>query len=318
MKVKDTGGFDFDPGLDFDQILTNPILDIAARFWDDERYQAFRICYRSMRLLDDLVDNRKSAAGAISKVEQSRLAAMVRNWIEAVEKGAAAEPFQQQLAKTRARFQIPVWPWQKLAGAMIYDLRHDGFPTFRAFIRYAEGAAVSPGSIFVHLCGVSKQDDVYHPPDFDIREVARPLALFCYIVHIIRDFQKDQNSHLNYFAGNLMAENGLSRRMLEEIAAGGKIPPDFRNLMQKYYNHAEYYRHKARHTIDRYRVYLQPRYQLSMEIIYSLYLQIFERIDVSNGTFTAEELCPSPEEVRDRIDLTISTFKSSTEIERHE
>ena len=61
MKAQDAGHFDFNWDLDFNQILTNPILDIGARFWEDERYNAFRICYRSMRLLDDLVDNRKIA-----------------------------------------------------------------------------------------------------------------------------------------------------------------------------------------------------------------------------------------------------------------
>ena len=54
---------------DFQDILTNPILDIAARFWDDERYDAFKICYRSMRVVDNLVDDRKSSGDGISRVE---------------------------------------------------------------------------------------------------------------------------------------------------------------------------------------------------------------------------------------------------------
>jgi hypothetical protein len=39
-----------------------------------------------------------------------------------------------------------------------------------------------------------------------------------------------------------------------------------------------------------------------------LYLQIFERIDLQRGGFTPAELSPSPEEVQDRISLTISPF----------
>ena len=42
---------------------------------------------------------------------------------------------------------------------------------------------------------------------------------------------------------------------------------------------------------------LQPRYRLSLEMIYQLYLQIFERIDPQQGTFTGAELQPEPAEI---------------------
>lgn len=313
MKAQKTNHFGFDQNIDFQQILTNPILDIAARFWEDERYNAFKICYRSMRVVDDLIDNPKAALREISGVEKRQLTAIVHDWLEAIKEATPYDSLQKQLAETRARFQIPLWPWQKLSKSMIYDLHYEGFRNFPAFLRYSEGASVAPGSIFVHLCGVIKEKGQYRPPHYDIRKTARPLALFCYLVHIIRDFQKDQNDNLNYFADNLMAENGLNQQLLKEIAAGGKINPGFRNLMGKYYTFAEYYRRKARRTIDKTSAYLEPRYWLSLEIIYSLYLQIFERIDVLNGKFTAAELCPTPEEIQNRIKLTISSFESSQE-----
>ncbi len=315
MKAQDTNQFGFDRNLDFKQILTNPILDIAAHFWEDGRYDAFKICYRSMRITDDLVDNRKATTRRISEVEKQQLTAIVKDWVEAVKTAMPYDSFQKQLAETRARFQIPLWPWQRLAKSMIYDLHNDGFRTFPTFIKYAEGAAVAPGSIFMHLCGVVKENGHYRSPHYDVRKAARPLALFCYLVHIIRDFQKDQNNNLNYFADSLIAENGLNRRMLKEIAAGGKINPGFRNLMEKYYTFAEHYRRGARRAIDKTSACLEPRYRLSLEIIYSLYLQIFERIDILKGRFTTAELCPSPGEVQNRINLTISSFKSSLEKE---
>lgn len=79
--------------------------------------------------------------------------------------------------------------------------------------------------------------------------------------------------------------------------------------MEKYYGFAEYYRLKARRTIDEESQHLEQRYRLSLEVIYSLYLQIYERIDFENGGYTTAELSPSPEEVHDRINLTISSFK---------
>ena len=313
MNTQDINHFISYRNLDFTQILTNPILDIAAHFWEGERYDAFKICYRSMRVVDDLIDNRKSTFVKISEVEKRQLTAMVRDWLKEIESATPYDSFHKQLMETRAKFQIPLSPWRKLSKSMIYDLHHEGFRDFPTFLKYSQGAAVAPGSIFMHLCGVVKEREHYRPPHYDIRKAARPLALFCYLVHIIRDFQKDQNNNLNYFADNLVEKNGLNQQLLKEIATGSKINPGFRNLMEKYYNFAEYYRRKARLTIDRMSADLEPPYQLSLEIIYNLYLQIFKRIDVLNGRFTTTELCPLPEEVQNRIKLTVSSFESSQE-----
>jgi len=50
---------DFALHIDFEAILKNPILDIAERLWEEERYEAFRVCYRSMCIIDNIGDNRK-------------------------------------------------------------------------------------------------------------------------------------------------------------------------------------------------------------------------------------------------------------------
>ena len=45
---------------------------------------------------------------------------------------------------------------------MVYDLNNDGFETFEDFLNYAEGAAVCPGAIFMHLCGVyEKMENIF-------------------------------------------------------------------------------------------------------------------------------------------------------------
>ena len=61
--------------------------------------------------------------------------------------------------------------------------------------------------------------------------------------------------------------------------------------------------------IDETSKHMEPRYKLSLEIIYDLYLQIFERIDVEKGNFTSVELNPLPEEIKNRIELTIQKQK---------
>ena len=293
---------------DFQKILTNPILDIAARFWDDERYNAFRVCYRSMRIIDDLIDERKATGEPITDSEKQEMAITLANWYEAFKANRPGDDFQRQLLETTERFEIPTWPWQRLLKAMLYDLDHNGFGNFGVFLRYTEGAAIAPAAVFMHLCGVNESDGTYQTPSFDIRKAARPLALFSYLVHIVRDFQKDHLDGLNYFAANLMEQFRLNHNSLGEIARGGAVTAGFRQMAGKYKDFAEYYRLRARQTLDSIRPKLLPPYQLSLEIIYSLYLQIFERIDIDNGTFTTAELNPSPSEVQNRIVQTVTNF----------
>ena len=300
---------DFITEIPFDEILTNPILDIAARFWDEERYRAFRVCYRSMRIIDDLIDDRKIAGGAISEGEGQHYRQMLSDFIEAVRGRRPADAFQQELVAVMRKFDIPVWPWERLAKAMAYDLSHDGFTTFRHFLKYCEGAAVAPASVFMHLCGVTHREGRYLRPSFDSRRAARPLALFSYLVHIVRDFQSDQKAGLNYFADNLLSNFDLKPSDLTEMAETGEIKPSLRELIGRYRQYANYYRTGARSTLDSLEPHLESRYRLSLEIIYGLYLQIFERINPEQGSFSELELNPRPAEIRQRIDTIAASFQ---------
>ena len=299
---------DFLPDVDFDEILTNPILDIAARFWDKNRYEAFRICYRSMRLIDDLVDHRKSESREMTVREKTQLKNAMHTWVQAMKDGDTSDDFRHELTGIIRTYRIPFWPWERLYKSMVYDLDNNGFTSIISFLRYSEGAAIAPASIFMHLCGVRKIHGEYVEPEFDIRLAARPLAQFSYFVHIIRDFQKDHKSNLNYFADDKLRKYNLSVEMLHDAACGAPIPNSFRHLIAEYKKIADYYRTRARVVLDSILPSMKPRYQLSLEMIYSLYLQIFERIDSENGNFSESELNPSSEEIKARIDRTISNF----------
>ncbi|MEW6050776.1 MAG: squalene/phytoene synthase family protein [Candidatus Zixiibacteriota bacterium] len=299
---------DFAPHLDFSQILTNPILDIAARFWDDDRYQAFRVCYRSMRRIDDLVDDRKSSAGPIDSREAAQLAGLINGWLGMVRRREPTDEYHTEFYDTLERFDLPLWPWERLGKAMIFDLTHNGFATFAEFLRYSEGAAVAPASIFMHLCGISNNGAGFRRPTYDIRLAARRLAIFSYIVHILRDFEKDQKAGLNYFSDDIVTRHGLTHSEVRQVASGGEPTPSFRDLVCTYVRIGAYYQRRARRTIDSIKRYLEPRYQLSLEIIYSLYTQIFERIEPARGQFTALALAPSAGEVQTRIEETVARF----------
>jgi phytoene/squalene synthetase len=294
--------------IDFHQIKDHPNILVAANFWDHERFCAAKTCYKFMRAIDDLIDNHKAKNKLIAADERKDFVADVEEWLKMIIISKECNPQQAELLVTIDRFKIPLWPLEAFAKSMIYDINNNGFPTLKAFLEYSEGASVAPASIFVHLNGISMKEGNFVTPPFDVKWAATPCAIFSYLVHIIRDFQKDQLNNLSYFADDLIDKNNLSRRKLQEFAEGKPVDKKFRNLIEHYYKLADEYRVKTETVIKEISPLLEPRYQLSLEIIFNLYLMVFERIDLTRGKFTTEELNPTPEETRERVYRTILEF----------
>jgi phytoene/squalene synthetase len=295
--------------IDFNKIKDHPNILVAANFWDEDRFCAAKICYQFMRAIDDLIDNHKAKNRLIEPEERKEFVANVEDWLKMIIISEECNALQGELIETIEKFRIPLWPMEVFAESMIYDINNDGFPTLDSFLEYAGGASVAPASIFVHLNGLQKTDGRYEPPLFDVKWAASPCAIFSYAVHIIRDFQKDQLNNLSYFADDLIIKDGLTRKALRKFAEGKPVNDNFRNLMKEYYMLADEYRLKTYDIIREIRPLLEPRYQLSLEIIFDLYLMVFERIDLKNGKFTTEELNPTPDETRERVYNKIINFK---------
>jgi phytoene/squalene synthetase len=296
--------------IDFQKITDHPNILVAANFWEHDRYCAAKTCYKFMRAIDDLIDNHKAMNRMIAEGERQEFKTNVEEWLKMIIVSQECNPKQRELIETIEKFRIPLWPLEAFAKSMIYDINNDGFPTMKSFLEYSEGASVAPASIFVHLNSISKVNGKYTEPSFDVRWAATPCAIFSYLVHIIRDFQKDQLNNLSYFADDLIAECNLDRRIMREFAEGKPVDDRFRKLINHYYTLADEYRVKTYDVIREIRPLLEPRYQLSLEIIFSLYLMVFERIDVAKGSFLGSELNPTPEETRERVYNTILEFHS--------
>lgn len=294
--------------IDFNKIIDHPNILIAANFWDEERFCAAKTCYRFMRQIDDLIDNHKAANRMIAAGERKEFLTDVNEWLKMIVITDDCNPEKAALIKTIERFNIPLWPLEAFAKSMIYDINNDGFASVESFLTYAQGASVAPASIFVHLSGLTSRDGHYKDPSFDVREAATPCAIFSYLVHIVRDFQKDQFNNLNYFADDRIRENGLTRHDLKNIALGAPVSGGFRNLIREYCELADDYRLRTREVIKRIGPAMEPRYRLSLEIIFSLYQMVFERIDPEKGNFTSYELNPTYEETRERVWDTILNF----------
>lgn len=294
--------------IDFERIIDHPNILIAANFWEADRFCAAKTCYKFMRAIDDLIDNHKSKNKMIAPGERKEFVSNVEDWLKMIIVSEECNPLQLELAETVDKFRIPLWPMEAFAKSMIYDINNDGFPTMQAYLDYAGGASVAPASIFVHLNGLQKVNGTFENPPFDVKWASTPCAVFSYLVHIIRDFQKDQLNNLSYFADDLILKHGLTRDLMRRFAEGKPVNYNFRNLISEYYTLADEYRLKTYEVIKQIRHLHEPRYQLSLEIIFELYLMVFERIDLKNGTFTSTELNPTPEETRQRVFQTIMKF----------
>jgi phytoene synthase len=299
--------------IDFHKIRDHPNILIAANFWEEDRYIAAKTCYKFMRSIDDLIDDYKASNKKIGPEEKQEFLTNVSNWLKLIIATDGSEIVHKELTDTIEKFRIPLWPLEAFAKSMVYDINNDGFPTLNSFLEYSQGASVAPASIFVHLNSLIRKNGIYEAPVFNVREAATSCAIFSYIVHIIRDFQKDQLNNLNYFADDLLVKNNLTRYELLKIAHGYPVNNNFRKLVKEYFSIADEYRLKTYEVIKKIRPLLEPRYQLSLEIIFDLYLMIFERIDIQKGNFTTSELNPTPEETKKRVYETIGKFISETE-----
>jgi len=294
--------------IDFENIQKHPNILIAASFWDKERYHAAKVCYKFMRMIDDLIDDRKALGDEISRLEQEELSEKVNSWIGLLETMPEKDPFNKELIQTIATFKIPLQLFHNFAKSMLYDIDHDGFSTLDDFMEYSEGASVAPASVFVHLCCLSEEGNEYKTPDYDIMKVARPCAIFSYLVHIIRDFQEDQFNNLNYFAIDILKRHNLLPSDLKKIANGAPVSEAFRSVIGEYCEQAKIYRDQTLKELQNLSAKLSDRYLLSLHIIFSLYDMVFDRIDIKNGNFTARELNPTAQEIRDKVVEIASSF----------
>jgi phytoene/squalene synthetase len=295
--------------IDFHSIKDHPNILIAARFWEDDRYYAAKTIYRFMRHIDDMIDDRKALNSMLSCMEKKMYADQVNAWIDCLGLDRASDPIFSEVTDTINRFRIPLHFFYNFARSMVYDINHDGFRTFDDFIDYAEGASNGPASVFVHLCCLENLQGEYIPPNLVISDIARPCAMFSYLVHIIRDFQKDQFHNLNYFALDILEKHGLKPEDLKTMATGGEILPGFRAVVREYKAIAGKYMDETEKEIMRLRNKLEMRYLLSLKIIFQLYTDIYNRIDPENGRFTSAELNPTPEEVKESVLECIKVFK---------
>jgi phytoene synthase len=303
MPLVDTNIHEIIRRIDLDSFRDHPNILIAANLWEEERFKAALKCYKFMRMADDMIDDRKALSEALSYMEKEIYSNKISDWLDCLKGLSNGDPFIADVAEILDRYQIPLNYFTRFSRSMMYDINHDSFETFEDFLDYAEGASNMPASIFVHLCALRNIDGAYVLPEIDIIEISRPCAIFSYLVHIIRDFEKDQKNNLNYFAIDILEKHNLRPSELKQMAENAEFTGDFRNMIAEYVSITDEYRKATEATLERIAPFFEPRYLFSLKVIFNLYLQIFERIDVEKGSFTINELVPNHSEIKERVQM---------------
>jgi len=206
----------------------------AARLLPGFRQDYFFATYAAMRVIDDRVDEdfltlttEQRDAGR----DEARQA--IIDWLnQSTVFGAAvgcsdAGPLHPDcvaaLADTAGRSDLGAWPWHALAGALLSDVEEREMRNWADFLDYCAGATVAPAAIFIYLLAARHDPAVgYH---YELpraaREYAKDLAIYCYIVHILRDLGKDagRSPRLITIPTEILAAAGLTRAGLSVALA---------------------------------------------------------------------------------------------------
>jgi phytoene/squalene synthetase len=264
-----------------------PILDLGARLWDVERYKAFKGCYSLMRDIDDIADTFKADAENTSEQKALETALRMQQKIN------NTITSDKDLKKTIATYDIPHWIWDQWQSAMTYDLTHNGFSSFEEFLSYSEGAAVTPGALFILLgSGISLTQE-------RVMSAARPLATFSYLVHILRDLRHDIQEGLHYLADDILTAHNLSKKDLTHEIKKCTFSNAFSNVIKTYIDKTETYKKQAALMLQKNKI--NNNFHASICVIFSLYDIIFENIKENYRTLQHNTLIPDGTVIMDII-----------------
>lgn len=223
--------------IDPQQLAACITRDSASNLWFvgqalmPRKRRLFEAAYASMRIIDDFVDDDFLTAGPDERaarrdsaqryIDLWRDAAVGSIADRAAVDGLSARDTQVMAALRQAArsTDLPDFPWHRLAEAMAFDVAEGTLETWDDFARYCDGATVAPAIVFLYVLQA-------HPEDGEglraglsataLTDQARDMAVFCYLVHIMRDFAKDaaRGGQLVTIPEVCFAEHGTNREAL--------------------------------------------------------------------------------------------------------
>jgi phytoene/squalene synthetase len=189
-----------------------------------------------MRVIDDEVDDvflaladsdRDMARPAIAaRVEQWRADALESLQGRYTAKGDTDDTrIFSAMNATLGRSNMGTEAFHGLADAMQRDVAERPLAMWDEFLDYTEGAAVAPAAVFVFILAAKvRRDGSSHASlTRPCADYARHLAIFSYLVHILRDLKADAErapQHLT-LPDDLLAQAGLTKAQLQDAARQG-------------------------------------------------------------------------------------------------
>lgn len=282
-------------------------LDAVGRFLPARKRALFEACYASMRIVDDFVDDgflTLDAAGRAAARPRARRA--VERWYARSEAALAGRDWRAARAEAEAEARgtddpllaagaAPVHDalqaaalagapgpraWRALAEAMTRDIEERPIASWADFETYCEGATVAPAAVFLHVLDMREASGRLVPTlaEDALFTAARPMALFCYLVHIQRDLAKDtaRGGQLVTLPADRLAAHGLTRAGLAEAMAARE--PGVLSLAAEIHRRAGDFRAATRAARDRLAPSLGRRERAILATLIGVYERLHDRM----------------------------------------
>ena len=262
----------------------NANFSYAATLLPVRKREFFYASYAAMRIIDDIVDDEFMV---LSQNERRAIRGKYRNilksWLKQVchlddkTKGPLDIRVITALQNTVGKSDMGTTHWQELAGALKMDILESSMRTWNEFINYCEGATVSPASIYIYISASS-----YNPSEgytYNLKKrpryYAKNLAIYCYIVHILRDLAKDAegSTRLITIPDEVLKEANLTRKTIKS-AIVNKSQKIF-ELTQILSEKAVYYKEKGHEAIEELYPVIGNREALALKGLIGVYDKLF-------------------------------------------
>ena len=217
----------------------------ASRSLSPERRRFFSAAYASMRVIDDRIDCEFLTLPPENRdAERGRVLGDLEDWRSRFTAAAEGSPapgdeIAEAVRETVGKSDLGSRAWSLLARSLERDVREEPIGSWDDFLSYAEGAAVAPASVFVYLLESDPDAGGFQLRErISLMDAARNLAVFCYLVHILRDLVVDVTGspQLVSVPRDLLRAEGLSfDRFRASLLEGeyGRVEPVLRFLADR-------------------------------------------------------------------------------------
>ena len=196
----------------------------ASQILKTPRREFFYATYAAMRVIDDAIDENFLKLDAKSRNNlKTNFERKLSRWLQQVlhleiVDGPLSPGIIYALKHTIGRSDLTKSVWSDLAASLAMDIKGTDMHSWDDFLKYCNGATVAPASIYIYLLAAThtKEKHFEYEMPHELSYYARDLAIYCYIVHIIRDLIKDAiaSPRLITIPNELLFENDLSRSTL--------------------------------------------------------------------------------------------------------